>query len=268
MSLSYLRQGAPDAPRLAFILHGILGSARNWRLWARRLASAHPTWQFVVPDLRHHGESHEQLGANTVRACARDLAALATELGQSPDLVIGHSFGGKVAMAYGREMPAGLRGVWVLDAIPSAPGQLPPDHEVARVIRALQTFQEPFDRRESVRDALVGMGFSDMLAGWMTTNLRRSEAGFVWRFDLDAVLELLEDYMVDDLWPWLQQTAVPVHLVRAGASDRWDAHELARLQALPAPFEYIEMPDAGHWLHVDDPDTLFGHLSRGLHAVT
>ncbi|MEZ4466088.1 MAG: alpha/beta fold hydrolase [bacterium] len=49
-----------------------------------------------------------------------------------------------------------------------------------------------------------------------------------------------------------------VHVVRAGRSDRWDAATLQRLAA--SAVDVRVLPDAGHWLHVDDPEGLLALL--------
>ena len=42
------RTGPDDAPNVAWILHGILGSARNWTTFARRMADE-ARWRIVRP---------------------------------------------------------------------------------------------------------------------------------------------------------------------------------------------------------------------------
>ncbi len=87
----------------------------------------------------------------------------------------------------------------------------------------------------------------------MTTNLRPTEGGFVWRFDLDAVVEMLEDYGRQDLRPVVRAAPMEVRLLRAGRSDRWAPEDAALATDV--------LPDAGHWVHVDDPAGLAELLS-------
>ena len=53
----------PDAPlRTAYLLHGLLGQGRNWRMFGRRLlaaaaAAGAPDWRLLLVDLRNHGQS-------------------------------------------------------------------------------------------------------------------------------------------------------------------------------------------------------------------
>ena len=54
-----VERGVPlrPAPPTAVLIHGILGSRRNLLSFANRLARAFPSWQFVLVDLRCHGQT-------------------------------------------------------------------------------------------------------------------------------------------------------------------------------------------------------------------
>ncbi|KAI3801406.1 hypothetical protein L1987_29511 [Smallanthus sonchifolius] len=98
----------PVPDHSAFVLHGLVGSARNWRSFSRNLASSLSTfsppsdWKMVLVDLRNHGHSagvsalhppHDIVNA------ANDLANLVKSQDWNwPDVVLGHSMGGKVAL--------------------------------------------------------------------------------------------------------------------------------------------------------------------------
>eukprot|EP00850_Spirogloea_muscicola_P003368 SM000013S26537 [mRNA] locus=s13:963160:965471:+ [translate_table: standard] len=95
-------------PPTAVLLHGILGSRKNWGNWlivvllvsvsfAKRLAQAFPTWQFLLCDLRCHGDSTllQKAGPHGVASAASDVLQLMGQLRITPRVLIGHSFGGK-----------------------------------------------------------------------------------------------------------------------------------------------------------------------------
>ena len=90
-----------EGTKTIFVLHGIFGSFRNWRSFALRLHRQQQNFRIVLIDLRCHGDSSGQQAPHTLAACAQDILALARSIGH-PDVVIGHSFGGKVALCYGR----------------------------------------------------------------------------------------------------------------------------------------------------------------------
>lgn len=273
MTLSHLVVEEPGALATAYVLHGVLGAGHNFRSFIKRLVVERPEWRFVLVDLRHHGRSQGLPPPNTLEACVQDLRDLAASLGSEPEVVIGHSFGGKVALAYARDYgaaPSALQEVWTLDSNPGA--QEPsPDHEVLRVLTALRSTPGPFATRdEAVRALRDDRGLSSGLAQWLTTNLERRDEAYVWRFDLDAIAELLEDYFRQDLWPYLEGSrgAPWHHLVVAERSDRWTGSMRERVRSLPreASVTLHELPDAGHWVHVDNPDGLLAMLRTHLAA--
>ncbi|MQM00118.1 hypothetical protein Taro_032852 [Colocasia esculenta] len=100
-------EGPPPAAT-ALVLHGLLGSGRNWRTFARNLASelaeSSSGWRMILVDLRNHGRSAGIEGLDPPHdmvTAARDLANLVkSQNWMWPDVVIGHSMGGKVALEF------------------------------------------------------------------------------------------------------------------------------------------------------------------------
>jgi pimeloyl-ACP methyl ester carboxylesterase len=249
--------------QLVFVCHGILGSGQNWRTFCRQLQEHRPDLELVLVDLRCHGHSPSVSPPHTVDACARDLLQLSGELGL-PDAVIGHSFGGKVALSLMRYISPAE--VWVLDSPPGPLSDKPEDrHEVSKVITALRAVPLPLSKRKDLKDLLMAAGFSSAIGTWMTTNLKRSpEGGLIWRFDLDGVESLIKDYFKEDLWSMIEDDYdTDVHLVRAQLSDRWSPEILARLNRQRESKVHV-LPRSGHWVHVDNPTGLSEILHRFL----
>lgn len=264
-------------PHTALLLHGILGSSRNLRTLATQLAAQLPRWQWLLVDLRNHGDSRGAPPPHTVDACAQDLAALCTHLGVAPSAAIGHSFGGKVALELARTEAATawpkLRRVWALDTQP----HLTADQDLAQstagnsaasdVLAALRGCPGPFASRGEMADQLVAVGLPLSVAQWMTTNLVQRPEGLVWRFDLPAVEQLLASYFEVDSWPILRSPApqVTLQLLRAGREARWTPELVAQLERTAhAQLRLHLLANAGHWVHVDDPAGLVALLTADL----
>ena len=118
------------APPTAVLVHGILGKRQNMMSFARRLVAGFPHWQVVVVDLRCHGESaalSQQLrGAHGVEAAASDVIKVLSALKLFPEMLIGHSFGGKVVLEMTKAWsqgarrvprPVQVRGTWPLGVV-------------------------------------------------------------------------------------------------------------------------------------------------------
>jgi len=82
---------------VALLLHGMGGSAEGW--WRVGPALAATGYRVIALDLPGHGLSPRALDA-TVQLCADAVVETLFDLtGRSPDLAIGHSFGGMVLAA-------------------------------------------------------------------------------------------------------------------------------------------------------------------------
>lgn len=256
--------GAAAADVDVLVLHGILGSGRNLRTFAHSLAQARPELRLWLVDLRNHGDSQGAPPPHTIAACCDDLDALVAARGLRPRWVIGHSYGGKVAVAWSARQPVGLERVWVLDS-PPAGRPLAPDADgdaadnVERVIATLRQIPMPLARRQDVVRAFAERGFPPSIGQWMTTNVRQAPDGFRWCFDLDAIDEMLVSYLATDVWPILESPppGLRIDVVRAERSRRWPLDVLARFAAIQHERTQLHtLPDAGHWLHVERTDAL------------
>eukprot|EP00898_Chlorokybus_atmophyticus_P003009 jgi/Chlat1/3709/Chrsp251S00806 len=287
------------APPTAVLVHGILGKGRNWASFARRLAQAFPSWQFLCVDLRCHGESAARSYAapHTVESAARDVLQLVAELRLIPRMLVGHSFGGKVLSSFFqlRLLPTVVLSmvdqakkplsrpvqVWVLDATPGEV-RFGPDGEDSpeRLIRVLRGFPMPVANRSVLVDYLTQHGFSQGIAQWMTTNLRQhgvnGDQTFRWAFNLEAIADMLESYKTIDLWPVVENLPAGVHLsfVRAERSmHRWAGGDHTRIEWASMDAGDLKgnslnihmLHDAGHWVHTDNPDGLFHIIEPSFH---
>jgi esterase len=237
-----------------YMLHGIFGSGRNWASPARRLVEAHPSWGVVLVDLRLHGESTGFAPPHTIKACAEDVVRLENEIGAPPAALMGHSFGGKVALVRSATAPTELRQVWVLDSPLSTGDPTGSAWEVLQVVRSLP---DRYASRDQLVDALRERGYGPALGQWMAMNLERHNDGFVWRLDWEGVEEMLRDYHATDVWKILEEPngEVDLHVVRATGSTAIDEATLARLEAASRSSEHVHLHEigGGHWVNVENP---------------
>ena len=255
-------------------LHGILGSGRNWRSFAVRMTRALPSWRWITVDLRCHGESSPRVPPHTLRACAADVEELLSPLGV--DAVIGHSFGGKVglAMAQAKRIPDSCP-LFVLD---STPGSRAPGSATAAlvdtVIEALRAGPTHTATRGEMRRTLAERGLPPHLIAWLLTSLYREGESWRWRYDLVGIDALMKSYHDSDYWSLLEaqpsRARPQIHVVRAGKGGHWSPEAEACLQRLHdrQAIHHACLPDAGHWLHVDDPEGLAALLSARLKLLT
>jgi esterase len=254
-----------DPERWLFVLHGIYGAGRNWASLVRRVVKARPEWGGVLVDLREHGGSRGFPAPHTIEAAAADVAALAESLGLEPGAVLGHSFGGKVAMALSLRQPAGLRQLWVVDSTPAAG---PPRGSAWGMLEVVKSLPATFESRAAGVDALVAGGVAPPVAQWMATNLAAADGEYHWRFDLDAIEALLHDFFRTETWDALERPAdgVAVHVVKAEDSSVLEGEVLARVEraAGGGGALHLHRVAGGHWVNADNPDAMIELLVRNL----
>jgi esterase len=247
--------------RWFFMLHGFLGAGRNWGTVARRLVENTEEWGGVLVDLRLHGRSTGFAPPHTVRAAAGDLVSLADALGFEPVAVLGHSFGGKVALDYAALAATAPDQVWVFD---STPDVAEPGGAVWDTLHVICDLEGPFGSRQEAIEALRRRGIDERTSMWLATNLERSEDGVVWKPDLRALEELLLSFFTTELWPVVEEPPSPteIHFVKAERSAILTPEACERVERAGhrTGRVFLHTVAGGHWLNVDNPDGLLDLL--------
>lgn len=250
----------PEPVRAVAFLHGILGTGVNLRSHARRFVEAAPEHGALLVDLRAHGRSQGLEGDDTVAAAARDVAETARGLGLPLTGVVGHSFGGKVALGLAHLVPS-LEWVVTLDSAPGPRLDARGSQETLRVLRLLEGLVGPWRSREAFLAEVEANGEGRAMAGWLAMNLAWEEGhGYRLRLRLARIRALLDSYLALDAWPSVEEAAARgrprVDLVIARDSSVYLPEDRARAEDLArrAPGAVgVHLLEGGHWLHVDNP---------------
>jgi esterase len=253
----------PD--RWLLVLHGIYGSGRNWGTIARQLVDARPEWGALLVDLRMHGGSRGFEPPHTLAAAAADVDDLVERLDFHAAAVLGHSFGGKVALVYAGHHADGLRQVWVVDSTLEV---REPSGSAWRMIEAVRSLPPEFASRAEAVAGLERQGYPQAIGQWMAMNLEREDGTFRWRLDFDGVEQMLRDYFVTDVWPVVESPpeGVEIHVVKATESDAVDEDSAARIERAGAENgrAFLHRLEGGHWINTDNPDAVLAMLVEGL----
>lgn len=248
-----------------YLLHGIFGMGRNWSTVARRVVRERPEWGAVLVDLREHGGSRGFPPPHTLVAAAGDVVDLSRHLGARLDALLGHSFGGKVALAAVRDHPDLVRQLWVVDSTPEV--RLGPSGPM-ETLDILRRNLGPFESREAVVQALEAEGVETGIARWLAMNVGPGANGFAWHLDLNALEELLEDFSKTDLWSVVESPpdALEIHFLKAEGSNMLSAAASARIEEAGRRTGRVSLHrlPGGHWLNADNPDGVVRLLVEGL----
>ncbi|MCC6303779.1 MAG: alpha/beta fold hydrolase [Rhodobacteraceae bacterium] len=233
---------ATGAPRLV-IAHGLFGSSRNWGAVARALARGR---EVVAVDLRNHGQS-PWAATHRYPDLAADLAGTIEACGGGPADVLGHSMGGKAAMALALLFPARVRRLVVADIAPVAYG-----HDQTPLVDALRatdlagvTTRAEADRRLAARLPEEGV------RGLLLQSLELRGEAPRWRLNLDVLAAEMDGITG---WPELPGRFDGPALFLAGAASDYVTpdHDGAIRARFPAA-RIARIAGAGHWLQADRP---------------
>lgn len=246
-------EGAETRPPLV-IAHGLFGSARNWGGLSKRFAS--DGRRVVAVDMRNHGDSFRD-PSQAYEDMAGDLAEVIAEEGGEADL-LGHSMGGKAAMAMALTAPRGLRRLIVADIAPVSYA-----HSHAEHVAAMRAVDLSGVARRSDVDRALTEGVPDRaLRAFLIQSLAVTPEGARWKLNLEA----LDDQMGSMTgWPEIAgRWDGPALFLYGGASDYvTEAHKPSIEALFPnARFEAIE--GAGHWLHAEAPGPFAEAVERFL----
>jgi pimeloyl-ACP methyl ester carboxylesterase len=264
---------APNADRkpekgLVF-LHGILGTKANLKTIARKFVEARPDWAALLVDLRRHGQSLDVTGPDTLAQAARDVADLASHVDFPVRAVLGHSFGGKVALEWlsTEREHSGLEHVFVLDSNPGPRPDARGSEDTLRVIQMLESLEGPFPSRNAFIDAVLAKDSRRAIAEWLAMNLVRTEDGFVFGPQLPSIRALLTSYFAIDLWPIVESPpdGAMVHLIvgeRSEVLDRADRERAIAIENHSGGRVTVDLLNTGHWVHAEDPNGVLRLLVR------
>jgi len=231
------------------ILHGLLGSSRNWTTVGKLLTR---TFEVFALDLRGHGDSPPAPPPDhdySAKSCAADVAAWLDARGVQRPVLLGHSLGGKIAMRLAVDTPSRCRALVIADI---APRDYPPHHEAAFAAMKsldLATLHSRADAELQLRAKLDDPN----LARFLLTNLvRETDAGFRWRIDLDVLATALPQISRASLAPG-EIYPGPTLFLRGDQSDYIRDTDRPAIATHFPRHQILAIGRAGHNLHVDQP---------------
>jgi pimeloyl-ACP methyl ester carboxylesterase len=186
------------------ILHGLLGSSRNFQSWAamlhEKLGGKH---EVVCCDLRNHGKSAAlgELEMN-YESMASDLMATMQTLGFKRAHLVGHSMGGKVAAAaallHGQSMGHGRGEIFpsltMMDISPiayTAEEFLGVTSTVSSLKRIDETFAK-FNCKDTLHQQIEDAFPDPSLRTFVSSNMQLSESTLTWSFHLGEIYKSLD----------------------------------------------------------------------------
>jgi pimeloyl-ACP methyl ester carboxylesterase len=255
VELAYDQFGAAGPP--VVILHGLLGAARNWTSIAKELAGTHRVFAL---DLRNHGRS-PWAATMSFDDMAGDVAAFIEARGLGPVALIGHSLGGKVAMRLALTRPELALRLVVVDVAPVAYA-----NAFGPFVEAMRRVDLAAVQRRADADLQLQGGVPDtVLRNFLLQNLVKTDAGFVWRVNLEALAANMDELAGFILSASDGAYSGPTLFIAGGRSRYVQPEHRPLIARLFPNAQHVVIADAGHWPHVERPTEFLTHVRGFLH---
>lgn len=264
MDLFFRKYGEAGPPLI--IVHGLYGASDNWVNIARDLSD---TFEVYVVDQRNHGDSpHDDV--HDYPSMADDLCAFMDEQGIEKASLVGHSMGGKTAMLFAIRCPHRVASLVVVDIAPVAYHDLALHSHIAanhaKMIDAMMAVDlDRMETRAEVSAALATDIGSERVRMFLMKNLTRDKnKQFVWKINLPALRKNLDAIM--DAIPMEEAVekgglkGFPVLFIAGERSDYIRPEDHNTIRKLFPTAEIVSIPNAGHWVHAEQPELLKKNL--------
>ena len=250
-TLHYLDWGREGQP-VMLLAHGLRGHAHSWDDVAAAFCG---DYHVLALDQRGRGDSDwAKDGDYTTAAYVADLAGFCEALNLDKFVLVGHSMGGRNAMAFAGRHPEKVSRLVIVDVGPTLDSR-----GSQRIADEIKSVPEEFD---SFGDALEYMSRQNRFASpevmrrrvqYATKELPNGKVG--WKYDT-LIREQRRNGTVppaDDLWPALPNITCPSLIVRGAETDLLSSETSERMLAtLPNP-ALVEITRAGHMVFEDNP---------------
>lgn len=254
MKLFYHTLG--EGPPLV-ILHGLFGISDNWMTIGKELAHK---YRVIIPDLRNHGRS-SHAEAFGYFPMMEDLLEMLEELEIKSVILLGHSMGGKLAMHFAVQYPEMVQKLIVVDI---SPRQTRVRQTHLRMLHAMNSIDfNQIKSRQEVELILADYIETEALRLFVMKNLIRIDrTRLAWRINLGAIERNIDEIM--EGLPAGSGCAHPTLFISGGDSDYITGDDMPVIRMMFPHHQMVTIPEAGHWIHADQPEKFMLRLQEFL----
>ncbi len=230
------------------LVHSLAGNTSHWSAQLEHLRKVRRT---VALDLRGHGNSESPKdGDFSIESLASDIDVVADELGLQRFLLVGHSSGGTVAIAYASTHPGKVAGLLLAD--PSGDARKVPAEQANQLISALES--DSYSRAIEDYYGMLLTGSKPWVREKVIKDLRNTPR--------ETVIAIFKSTLLYDPMTHLQLYKGPKLSVVTSLNDAPFS-----LHNLDTDLPHIQVTGTGHWLQMDKPeefnrvlDDFLGHV--------
>lgn len=264
MELFFRKYGHGPA---VIIVHGLYGASDNWVTIARELSTR---FEVFLVDQRNHGRSPHST-EHSYELMKEDLLEFMDAQNIPQAVLIGHSMGGKTVMHLAKDYPERVSSLIVIDIAPVSylETAMKRRHSINhfQILEAMQAINfSQVKGRAEVEESLAKRIPEERIVKFLMKNLHRNEDNsFNWSLNVDALMAnlpaILDGLNEKDFAKGRGITGFPVLFIRGAKSDYISKEVFNDIILTIFPVaELVSIPDAGHWVHAEQPALLIKTL--------
>ena len=257
MRLAYTDLGTLEKPIV--ILHGLFGSSKNWSAISKKLSA---TNRVLTLDLPNHGAS-SWIDYSAYEPISEIISEFMVEHELKGATILGHSMGGKIAMTMALKRPELIGRLIVADIAP-----VKYNHDNLSLLAALESVDLNLIKMRSDADKqLIKSIPEQMVRTFLLQNLVYGEHQYEWRINIPALKKSLSD--LQDFPSFSENVLFDRStLFLAGTrSDFITPKHHKKITRLFPKSSIVKIKDAGHWLHVDNPEGVISSVTHFLSST-
>jgi len=237
------------------ILHGLFAMLDNWQGLAKKFGQFFETH---IVDQRNHGKSFHAAEHSYELMCA-DLLQYLDAQGLDKVYLLGHSMGGKTAMLFATKYPERVEKLVVVDI---APKYYAPHHQ--EILAGLHAVENAKVSSRKEADEILSQHFSQVgIRQFLLKNLYwKTEEELSFKFNLEVLskeIQNIGEALLDDA-----VFTEPTLFIDGETSNYINSEDQELIEKHFPDSEIVEIVNAGHWVHAENPKDFFEEVSRFL----
>ncbi|MFW9999641.1 MAG: alpha/beta fold hydrolase [Candidatus Hodarchaeota archaeon] len=226
------------------LLHGLMSRATSWyevAIWLKE------SYHVIGFDQRGHGRSEKPDSEYSRDIMIEDIACAMNELGIQDSIVIGHSMGGSIAWGLAVLYPHLVKALIIEDKS----AQTAPMEALEEWEKFFISWPIPFSCLKEARNFFGNLHAS--YADHFIELLEEKELGYYPIFKFQHLLKILSLSFGKSKWDELEKVKCPTLIIK-GASSQFQHEHAERMSNIIKNSRFVEIPNAGHVVHDDQPD--------------
>ena len=241
-----------DSDESLIILHGLFGSLDNWYSIAKELSKS---FQVHIIDQRNHGKSFHHNNHN-YDLMSNDLYNYIQHNEIKDPIILGHSMGGKTAMAFSFHYPNSLKKLIIIDI---APKKYINNYSLL-ISHLIKINNANLKSRKQAQLNLENQKIDNQTIQFLLKNLFWKDEKLQFRFNINAIENSIEELMsfnyLDNTWSGV------CFFIRGSESNYILDSDKNLIKKYFLNSKLLTIANANHWVHFDQREQFIVELKK------